>query len=408
MNRPKLEAALFFLTILFLPTQLGRHFWPSFSSVYSLRIDYLSPTIYFWDLLVAALVIVWLIGRGRVNRLAALLLLVFLFVQTLSILGAENVGAGLVRWQQYLFVSSFAIYLASQNFLKIKNQLARALSLAVIFEAFLAIGQFLWGRSLGLWILGEREISLSTPSIANFNWYGQIFLRPYGTFPHPNVLAAFMVLTMPIVVFLSKSKRIVVGLGVVSTVLSFSRSATLLLFGIGLIFLRKKLKILVVILTIILPLVYVRFNSAFNFDSLSLSRREELSRIAFDQIKKEPLLGIGLNNFIPQVASSNLVPGPSRFLQPVHNIFLLSLAETGLVGFLGFLILMGYPIIKLWGRKNQPFSQLLLLSWGSVLFLGMFDHYFLTLPQGQRLLFLVWGLSMLEFKMGESYEKDSK
>lgn len=398
MNRPKLEAALFFLTILFLPTQLGRHLWPSFAYVYSLRIDYLSPTIYLWDLLVAALVMVWLIGRPRLNKLATLLLLVFLFVQTLSILGAENIGAGLVRWQQYLVASSVAIYLASQDFGKIKNQLARALSWAIIFEAFLAIGQFLWGRSIGFWILGERSFNLSTPSIANFNWYGQIFLRPYGTFPHPNVLAAFMVLTMPIVVFLSKSKRIVVGLGAISTVLSFSRSAMLLLFGIGLIFLRKKLKMLVVILVITLPFIYVRFNSAFNFDSLSLSRREELSRIALDQITKEPLLGIGLNNFIPQVASSNLVPGPSRFLQPVHNIFLLSLAETGLVGFLGFLLLMGYPIIKLWGRQNQPFSKLLLLSWGTILFLGMFDHYFLTLPQGQRLLFLIWGLSMLELK----------
>lgn len=398
MNRPKVEAALFFLTILFLPTQLGRHFWPHFSYVYSLRIDYLSPTIYFWDLLVAILVIVWLISRPKVNKLATLILLSFLFVQALSILKAASIGAGLVRWQQYLVSSSLAIYLASQDFLKIKDQLAKALSLAIIFQALLAIGQFLGGRSLGVWILGEREISLSTPSIAKFNWYGQIFLRPYGTFPHPNVLAAFMVLSMPAVAFLSKFKLMTLLLGVIATILSFSRSATILLLGLGMIFLRKKLKILVVILAITLPFVYVRFNSAFNFDSLSLSRREELSRIALDQIKKEPLLGIGLNNFIPQVASSNLVPGPSRFLQPVHNIFLLTLAETGLIGLMGLVVLLGFPVIKLLKRLDQPFSKLLLLSWVMVYFLGMFDHYFLTLPQGQRLLFLIWGLSMLEFK----------
>lgn len=397
MNRPKLEAVLFFLTILLLPTQLGRHFWPHFSYVYSLRIDYLSPTIYFWDLLVVSLIIVWLISWPKVNKLATLIVLSFLFVQALSILKAESLGAGLIRWQQYLVSSSFAVYLSSQNFLKIKDQLAKALSLAIIFEGFLAIGQFVGGKSLGLWILGEREISLSTPSIAKFNWYGQIILRPYGTFPHPNVLAAFMVLSMPMIAFLSKSKLITLGLGVISTILSFSRSATALLLGLGLIFLRKKLKILVVILAITLPFLYVRFNSAFNFDSLSLSRREQLILVALEQIKKEPLLGIGLNNFIPQVASSNLLPGPSRFLQPVHNIFLLTLAETGLIGFMGLLILLGLPVIKLFQKWDQPFSKLLLLSWVEVFLLGMFDHYFLTLPQGQRLLFLIWGLSMLEY-----------
>ena len=40
------------LIIFFSATQLGFHFWPLTSLVYGIRIDYLSPTIYFLDILV--------------------------------------------------------------------------------------------------------------------------------------------------------------------------------------------------------------------------------------------------------------------------------------------------------------------------------------------------------------------
>jgi len=105
---------------------------------------------------------------------------------------------------------------------------------------------------------------------------------------------------------------------------------------------------------------------------------------------KSPLYGVGANNFIPAQAS-DLVVGPNRFLQPVHNIFLLALSETGLIGLIGLVGLIGYPIFKPYSYR-LPLTAL--LPWAVIIFLGMFDHYFLTLPQGYRLLFLVWGLSL--------------
>ncbi|MCL5090714.1 MAG: hypothetical protein M1514_01755, partial [Patescibacteria group bacterium] len=101
--------------------------------------------------------------------------------------------------------------------------------------------------------------------------------------------------------------------------------------------------------------------------------------------------GVGLNNFIPAAADQLLV-GPSRFLQPVHNIFLLQLSETGLLGLLGLLGLISLPIWILIKRRNFA-AKFLIAVWVIIFFLGLFDHYFLTLPQGYRLLFLVWGLS---------------
>lgn len=395
--RQKVEQAVIFLALVLLPTQLSKHFWPDFSFVYSLKIDYLAPRIYLWDLLVLAAAVIWFLGKNHLNKGALQLLLLFILTQALSLILADNIGAGLVRLQQLTISGLFGLLVASTNPTKLKKPLFWALVIAVMVESGLAVFQFLKGGSIGLWLLGERTFSLATLSIATFNFYGQVMIRPYATFPHPNVLAAFIVISLPLINFFKTSSRLASlssSLGLVATLLSFSRSALIVMAVELTFYLRKRLKFLGLLVLISLPLLLVRFNSAFNFDQLSILRREELAQVAVTQFINQPLLGVGLNNFISSAAGSNLVVGPSRFLQPVHNIFLLALAETGLVGLLGLLGLIGYPIIRLWREKKHPWARLLLYSWATIIFLGLFDHYFLTLAQGQRLLFLIWGLSL--------------
>lgn len=408
----KVEELLFFLTILFLPTQLGRHFWPKFSFVYSLPIDYLSPTIYFWDLLVIMLVVFWVAQKKFVNKLALNLFLLFMLSQLLSLIpqtydfNGEGLGAGLVRLEQYLIAGLMGVYIASSKF-KIQNsKLYWPLLLAVLFESILAIAQFLKGGTLGLWFLGERTFSISTPAIAKFDFYGRQFLRPYATFPHPNVLAGFLVVILPLLSLIRvKSSGILMGfstiIGGIALALTVSRVAMLVGFTEALILLRKKILVFLLLVTILVsPFLYTRFSAVFNFDNLTLLRREQLSEVAVKLWLGHPFLGVGLNNFIP-TASDSLLVGPNRFLQPVHNIFLLALAETGILGLLGLLGLIGYPIFRLLKLPTTNYQlRTLLLIWAVIIFLGLFDHYFLTLPQGYRLLFLVWGLSlsMLELK----------
>src|SRR5260221_12343343 len=66
---------LFFLILLLLPTQFGRHFWPSFSFVLGQRVDYLTPILYLTDILIVLFVILNLIqniknrSRGRLDKL---------------------------------------------------------------------------------------------------------------------------------------------------------------------------------------------------------------------------------------------------------------------------------------------------------------------------------------------------
>lgn len=382
---------LFFLTLLFLPTQLGKHFWPKFSFIYSLPVDYLSPTLYFWDILVVCLWVISIWQKRYVNRLALNLFLIFMLTQATSLLvPSANVGAGLVRLEQYLIAGLFGLYVASIRI--VTRFVFLSLGLSILFESILAIAQFASGGTLGFWILGERSFSLSTPGIAKFDYQGFLLLRPYATFPHPNVLAAFMVISLLILWQLGSKQtwfRSATLLGGLVTLLTVSRAALVAGLISVMILAGKQARLLMVLVTgVLLPILYTRFSSLVNFDSLALIRREQLSSVALSLWSDHKVTGVGLNNFI-LAAQDLLLAGPSRFLQPVHNIFLLALSETGIIGLISWISLIGYPIFK----KHH-----FMLLWAVVVFLGLFDHYFLTLPQGYRLLFLVWGLGCGHFK----------
>lgn len=402
----RIENLSLFSSLVLLPTQLGKHFFLESSFIYSLPVDYLAPAIYLWDLNVLVLATAWIIrslisSNTKIRLFPFNLLLFFLLSQSTSLINTSNPVAGIYRLYEYFIAGLFGFYLANQNFIEIKNERSLrdkiffGLSIALWYQAILAIFQVVLGKTIGFWILGERSFSLSTPNIARFNFFGQIFLRAYGTFPHPNVLAAFMVIVMPLLTTLKRT-NLNIFLGGIATLLSFSRGGVVVFF-IELFFIFKKYPLVFFVFILgLLPFIAVRFISLINFDVISLIQREELINVSLVAFSTSFLNGVGLNNFINFVATSELISGNLRFLQPVHNIFLLTLAETGLVGFLGFLSLVSFPVFYLFKKRKEVFSKTLLFSWLTIFFLGLLDHYFLTLPQGQRLLFLVWGLSFLQ------------
>lgn len=398
---PQAENILFFLVILFLPTQFGKHFWPASSSIFSLRIDYLSPTIYFWDLLILALISLFLARnllsrKLRLNKLFLYIYIFFILTQALSMLNSINIEASFVRIKDYLITGLLGLYVSSKHSSEIKRSLFNALTMSVIFTCLLAILQFVFGRTLGLWILGERSFDVSTPLIARFNFYEQVFLRPYATFPHPNMLAAFLVISLPLITYgLSRKFK---GLNFMSFLLTsltifitFSRPALLLIAIQTAITFKRFWKILMILTALTFPLVFVRLSSIFTFDSLAVLRRQELSDYALRIFPEHPLLGVGLNNFLNVLSLDHVLVGTNRFLQPVHNIFLFTLSETGLIGLTGFILLF-VSSFYFCLRNSSTLSKVLINSLFMIIFLGLFDHYFLTLPQGQRLLFLIIGL----------------
>ena len=80
---------------------------------------------------------------------------------------------------------------------------------------------------------------------------------------------------------------------------------------------------------------------------------------------------------------------PRNLYQPVHNIYLLVYSEIGIIGFVLFLLFIGgllYEFVKrVKMRKMWDYSFLLVT--GSVLLIGLFDHFLLTIQQGR---FVFW------------------
>ena len=334
----------------------------------------------------------------NLNKKAGILFGFFFLAQTLSLFSAVNHIAALVRLKEYLITALFGFYISGIDFSKFKSYLVSGLFLSVLFSCMLGIGQFLSGRSVGFWLLGEREFNVITPLVAKFNFYDRVFLRPYATFSHPNLFAGFLVLSLPMLIIGIKrgfsSLKLLLSLIISITVLiTFSRPAVLLT-GVIVLFMYKRFwKLILIFAALVLPLLVVRFVSIFTFDSLAVLRRQELAEYAIELFFRNPALGNGLNNFINLLASDRVLVGTSRFLQPVHNIFLLVLSEAGLLGLAGFLSLFVFGIWKN-HKKNDKFSKVLTANLLMIILLGFFDHYFLTLSQGQRLLFLILGLSL--------------
>jgi O-antigen ligase len=400
------ENFLLVLAAFLLPTQLGKHFWPESSFIYSLKIDYLSPTVYFWDLLVLALLAVAgiraMLGAygTSINRRYGAVLIMFYASVIPSFINAVNIDAAIVQFKDLLFAGLFSLYVASRDFGKISRFLFLGLILSFVFICLLAVYQFLAGRSLGLWVLGERDFSVTTPLVAKFNYYDKVFLRPYATFSHPNILGGFLIVLLPLVAYwfvyyLKRSPLVLTMLGSVTVLITFSRPA-LVLLGIGLLVIyRKYWKLILIGAVLLSPIIAVRFISVFTFDTLAILRRQELADYSLELFLNNPFTGAGLNNFINLLAMDRVLVGTSRFLQPVHNIFLLLLSETGLLGLIGFMAIIFTGIYSNL-RKRSRLSTVLIGCLLSIIFLGFFDHYFLTLPQGQRILFLVLGLSFIK------------
>jgi hypothetical protein len=61
-----------------------------------------------------------------------------------------------------------------------------------IFQAGVGILQYLNQHDLGLQLLGESHLSAQLSGVAKLDVLGLKFIRAYGTFLHPNVLAVFL------------------------------------------------------------------------------------------------------------------------------------------------------------------------------------------------------------------------
>jgi len=423
-QKTNLDHLFFYLILLFLPTQLGRHFWPSFSFIYGIRVDYLSPTLYLTDILIFFLFVFWalltfkkkkfLSSILRLKKLSNSFKLFFLFL-TIIIVGiilSNNQLAGwygLIKLMEFMFFGFYTLKFINKERFKAVLIL---FSITVIFESILSIFQFINKESLGglFYFFGERAFNGQTPGIANASLNGELVLRPYATFSHPNVLAGFLIIGMTLLIYnsnliTSRFNKMLINtaffLGTVSLFLTMSRIAILLWLLIIIILGVRKINnkltqkhFLIYLITaslLIAGILFTPIGSRFinlNFSDEVFISRIELIRGSIQIIVKNPVLGVGINNYFTEFPQNFKTINSLFILQPVHNIYLLIASQIGLIG----LSLFFRFILKTYRNLRFTIYDLRFTILSGVLILGFFDHYFLTLQQGQLLFSFILGI----------------
>ncbi len=116
----------------------------------------------------------------------------------------------------------------------------------------------------------------------------------------------------------------------------------------------------------------------------NVTSRYEFARIAFRIIEARPILGVGINNFTESMSSYDVTGLSQRLsvLMPVHNLYLLIAAETGMLGliaFMVFLLAVAYESLTASGRFDDLLGWALLAVCGGLITLmtqGLVDFAF--------------------------------
>jgi O-antigen ligase len=412
-----------------------------------------SAFLYLTDLILAAIFFFWAVRRnfwffefkkwGK-PKIIGILIIVFFLISGVSLIKAGNLALGAYQ-QLKLFEFFILFFYIKNNFGKFINFdfALKILFFSAIFQAILGIGQFTVQEDFGLKILGESPLGPNIDGAAKISASGVKMIRAYGTFPHPNILAVFLIFFLFCFylayliekessfkknIFLMSSFFIVVfGLFLTFSrvaIISFafcSLMAFLILFfkkGFYLVF-RKKVLILsaffllsvVVCLLFMQKEVYSRFVS--NVVDPGINLRFFYNFISISMIKESPFLGIGEGNFVwslkdhqGTLRAANLIykiddqdatvvayKVQPWLYQPVHNIYLFIASENGIFALVVFLLILAiilFPAICII-KNNDPVFVLYLLF---LIFcvISLTDHFFWTLQQGRLMFWVLAGI----------------
>lgn len=367
---------LFNLLSFLLPTQLGLHLNLFSPTIFGFRIDYLIPTIYLTDI-VASLLIIF---NFKKIKLKTLHILLFAFFVLINVLVSSYKIPSIYKWIKVIEMILLGIVIIKNKSFKLFDNFVKPLSYSVFIICILGITQWLFSKTVGgpFYFLGERSFRLGEPGISSFNLFGVEMLRPYSVFSHPNSFAGFL-LVFSIFLISFKNKF---------NIKYFYSLSMLVLVNLFLTF-SSNIFITIILLTVLLLKPTLSYAFLFvDFNARSITHRIELFNSSIQLIKQNFLFGVGLNNFIP-----SLLVVSNKFLnawelQPVHNIFLLVLSETGLVGLIVFIYLL-FKSLQL-----SKHSKVITFSIYAILITGLLDHYWFTLQQNLLLFTYVLALSL--------------
>ncbi len=413
------QLALFFLWLVFLPGNLGWHLPQPYSYVYGYLVNYYLPTFYLTDLFLLGVLFFWGLelyqdkaARDKFRQLVChresvlLLTLLIILMPNLGVINRSSAWWGWLLWfKGYLLFLWLLFHLKSCTY----PVVVKGLSVGVFSQALFGIYQVVQQQSVFGYLPFGETVLANSAGIAKGVFFNTTLIRAYGTTPHPNVLAGFLAVSWLVIYFslgLEKKKLwrywylLTLFLGSLTLILTMSRSALIALLGSLFVYFmfrtRPKSRYPAWATPLLLIILLQVTGGLAMLNTPSVTERLSSYTTALSLIKKEPLLGIGLNNYIfaaQQYSDSFQV---YRSTQPVHSVYLLLGAEGGVTALL-ILVLFLLPVGQSFFWQRTLYTKVGVLSLLTISIIGLFDHYLISLNQGLLLMFLVFGLAQAEF-----------
>jgi O-antigen ligase len=234
---------------------------------------------------------------------------------------------------------------------------------------------------------------------------GLRILRGYGLFTHPNILGIYLILGITLLIYFifkdNKYKNLyyfLLGLNIIGLIYSFSRLNYIFLlismFSIFIIY-KKSIKEKITILIIFLSLVIINFNfiririnpeSRLNINS----NKERL--LEYNDLDTISLInGVGIRNYTFYMFDKDSEIEIWE-LTPIHNIYLLSIIESGILISFIFLLILSFPYyLFLKNLKKQDQENIIIMFIYSIFIInGFFEHFLITENVGLLLLGLIY------------------
>ncbi len=314
--------------------------------------------------------------------------------------------------RMYLLFMYVLIYIQSRREATI---VLGAMALMFVGESGVALYQGIFKKPFGLSFFGEPA------SIWNIPVQGVNVLRATGTFVEPNsfgeIMAILLALSLSLLIVM-QNKRIrlllscLLILGCVALAFSLSRTGIgVFLLAVGILALmhlyRRRISLRMIVISALVGLAITlllwvavgeSLMTKFTQQSLELELRGQLNDLAWKMVSSSPISGIGLNNF-QAVEDSFIFRGIGTGLRwyTVHNIYLVVLSESGIIGFTGFLAFIVGMLVLGWRAvqsQNRFYSGIGIGLFAGFcgLYVGEFLAFAIKEERSATILWMLWAL----------------
>lgn len=411
-----LHELLFYVFLFLIPIQTRILYKPEVAHIDWYFNYHLAFFFYLTDILLITIFVSWLLfDPPHISSRPSFfwLILAFFSIISLSLFHVKHFDLGLyqfAKWGEMFLLLCYVstVFRSSEQF-----YLATLIILiSGIFQAILGIIQFHVQHSLNLDFFGEYIAPLGTAGLSTITIASGKLIRAYGTFPHPNVYGTFLVAALICCLYYvsrgTNMNKLAVSGGLfviqLGIFVSFSRLAwmgsaiAIVAFCVYYWFQKQRFIIasILIVTAVSCATIGIFWHSALqarvsDSSMTSVNDRWFFGKLGLDLIKKNPILGVGVGNYVPALRDLNPNLQPWQY-QPAHNIFIFLASELGILGVAALLWLLFEILRKIKNIFSDPLLFTVYCLLITFLALGLFDHYFVTIQQGRLVFFTVLGL----------------